>query len=417
MKISILFIGLFFVFQIQANYFNLQQGGDLSNSVVMLQDSDSHQCFRLQSGTASSGERIKLDTCDQDDEAQQFHVTRRSDGSYKVVSLLDRQLCVDAVRSENGDIVLWSCHPDDSSWIYNQKVFFDKISRTSRRHISFKNNKNPTYMDVDGNDKVIQTPNANNAIAWKVLIKGQDFGVSLDNLDDAVVMIKDVTGRQCFRVNNGNAFSGNTIELNNCNDTDVAQQFHITKRSGGTYKVVSMLNKQLCIDAASNSDILFLWICHYDNHGDINNQKVWIGPIGGISSGMTMSFKNNGGPTPAYIHVDGNDLRQTTLPPSSVNQLLWYFSLTVPRFILINEMKTNISIVCDKKQITLASNQTGRCYDSVRIPAWNLHKQGHTLDEVLELWCATLNPSMIVGSIETKIRGGYSNIFTTCNAR
>ncbi len=378
------FVTLFFAFQVQANYFNLLLE-DWDNLIVMLEDTDSGQCFQLQSGSATNGERIELGDCDQVDQAQQFYVTKRSDGSYKFVSMLDKQLCVDAVRRVNGAIILWNCHPDNSPGIQNQKVFIDEIAGNAKVKILFKNNASvTTYAHANQNDKIMKTVDENSAITWDVLIKGKDFDVSLDDLDNAILLLKANSDRQCFQLKNGEAVNGNTIELADCNQKDVTQQFYATKRSDGSYKLVSMLDKRLCVDAVKKLDgAIVLWTCHPDNSPSIKNQKAFIDRMPG-ESGMTISFRREYSniitgmitiTTPrevtTYVRVDGNAVKQTILGMPQF-KTLWDISLPIKdhRFIVINQMTTDFSIICDKTQITLSPNQTAFCHDIVEIPQW-----------------------------------------------
>ncbi len=304
MKLLNILITLFLwpFFQVQAKNFNFSS--NLFDSIVMFQDQASGKCFQLKNLAAFDGNTIELNNCDQTDTAQQFYLTERSDGSYKVTSMVNKRFCIDKPNRRDADLIVWSCHPDGHPHVRNQKVFIDKISGKTELTISF-GKSNITYARVDGNN-IKQTLNENDATVWKVSL-AKDFN-SPNDLFNSTVMLEDQTSNKCFRLKNGSAFNGNIIELNNCDQTDAAQQFYLTERSDGSYKATSMVNKRFCIDKPNRRDAdLIVWSCHRDGHPHVRNQKVFIDKISGKTE-VTISFGKN---SITYARVDGNNINQT----------------------------------------------------------------------------------------------------------
>ena len=154
---------------------------DLSDSIAMLQDRTSGKCFRLKNAEAVNGNTLEPSVCSQTDTAQQFHLTERTDGSYKFASMVDKQFCVDNKNQfrEGVDLIVWRCHPDNQSSVGGQKVFVNKTSGKAEMTISFEKDKT-AYARIDGN-KIKQTLNENDATVWKVSLQDATLAAPKDS--------------------------------------------------------------------------------------------------------------------------------------------------------------------------------------------------------------------------------------------
>ena len=80
-----------------------------------------------------------------------------------------------------------------------------------------------------------------------------------------------------------------------------------------------------------------------------------------------------------------------------------------PRFLVVNHMATDISIMCDTTPITLSPNQTASCYDNVSVPQWKWHGRGTRFDdnsfsEGLKNWCFDKMQMRIVSYLRIRTR-------------
>ena len=309
----------------------------LSDSIVKLQDKTSGKCLQLQGGVAVNGNTMELGDCDQANTApqyencesgapcdlpqenitQQFHVTKRANGSYQFASFLDKRFCIDNGNKpqEDDNVIVWPC--DSSN--HNQDVIIDEIAGNNGEvMLSFGSkifiHKDRTFVRADGNN-VNQTLDGRGATVWNVLFRDGGNIISLDTLSDSIVVLQDKTSDKCLQLQSGDVFNGNTMEVGNCDLANTAQQFYVTKRANGSYQFASLLDKGFCIDNGNKpleDDDVIVWPCDSSNH----NQDVIIDEIAGNNGKVTisLSFKNRAFiriENRTFVRTDGNNVNQT----------------------------------------------------------------------------------------------------------
>ncbi len=256
---------------------------------------------------------------------------------------------------------------------------------------------------------------ANKLASQESAVERKDLN-PLDNLSNSIVMFQDQISGKCFRLKNSQAFNGNIIELKNCVETDKAQQFYLTEGPDGSYKFSSAINRNFCLDNSNNSDLhLVVWTCHSDTYKDVRNQKVFVDEVSDKRE-ITISFSNG-----IYTRIDGDNIGQTLDENSATvwKVLLQDIDKNIqepknrpaknPRFNVINQMATNISIMCDETLLELSPNQTASCDDIVSVPQWKWNGKGNRFDNEsfstgLKQWCFDNMQMRIISYLRIKTK-------------